>query len=44
MDEHLPVELRMEIDPSELPQANIRPYSYGAQATVLTRQQDRSIN
>ncbi len=33
----LPVELIIEIEPSELPQANIRPYSYGAQATVLTK-------
>jgi hypothetical protein len=33
----LPVELIIEIEPSELPQASIRPYSYGAQATVLTK-------
>lgn len=33
----LPVELRIEIEPSELPQANIKPYSYGAQATVFTK-------
>jgi hypothetical protein len=33
----IPVELIIDIEPSELPHANIKPYSYGAQATVLTK-------
>lgn len=32
------LQVRMEMDPSELPQATIRPYSAGAKATLLTEE------